>query len=626
MERAIRRLASASRVALMAARDPGTVGKAVTHSLGLLRRGGLRLLTHRAKIAVGDADYQRWLALTEAAAAADIARGVDFTGAGLAVRSRLSVVMPVYDPEPAWLDAAIASVVAQGYPDWELCIADDASREPRVIEMLRAHAAADARIRLLERKENGHICRASNSALGLATGDWVVLLDHDDLLHPRALYWIAAEIAAHPEAELIYSDQDKIGPSGRRYAPYFKPEFNADLLLSHNMIGHAAAYRTTTLRALGGFRPGYEGAQDYDLALRVVDHAGPARVRHIPRVLYHWRAHDGSTSSAMAAKPYAIDAARRAISDHLQRRALAAEVVQHPELHGAHRVIYGVPRPAPLVSAIVLTRAETPHVEMALRGLLEETSYPALEVLVVVNGPSPTPALLPSWVREDRRVQVFHDASPFNFAALNNRHATQARGELLLLLNDDVEVLHSGWLEEMAGHALRPGVGAVGARLWYPDGTLQHGGVVMGLGGVAGHVHLRTPRGAVGRNARAVLAQSFSAVTGACLLVRRRLYAELGGLDERFAVAYNDIDFCLRVTAAGYRNVWTPFAELVHHESATREADTTPEKMTRLAREAALLRERWQEVIASDPCWNPNLSLTSSHGSPCLDPARIRFA
>jgi len=531
----------------------------------------------------------------------------------LARRPLISVIMPVYDPAPEHLDEAICSVRNQIYAEWELCLADDASKNPAVRRVIECHAAEEPRIKTVYRAENGHISRASNSALALATGEFIALLDHDDLLAAHALLLIARTVADHPDAALIYSDEDKITSSGRRHDPYFKCEFNRELLLTQNMISHLGVYRRDLVMELGGFRDGFEGSQDWDLALRVVSRVTTERIVHIPRVLYHWRTSPGSTAAATEAKGYAMEAGRKAVADHLREAGVSAEVSPSPEMASANRVRYTLPTPPPLVSLLVPTRDRRDLLRRCLASVLEKTRYAPFEILVLDNDTAEPETV--AYLRDlaDPRVRVLPMSGPFNFSALNNEGARRAAGDVLVLLNNDVEVLNPDWLDELVSVALQPGVGAVGARLWYP-GTLglQHGGVLLGIGPLAGHAHRRLRRGQTGYFGRAVLRQEFSAVTAACLAVRKTLYLEAGGLDERLPVTGNDVDFCLRLRQAGHRNIWTPYAELIHHESVSRGTDDTTEKHIRAAMEQKLMRERWSRWLEADPAYSPNLTLTDT--------------
>ncbi len=521
----------------------------------------------------------------------------------------ISIVMPVFNVLPHLLEEAIESVRGQLYPHWELCIADDASTNGAVRAVLERYLAIDPRIKVEFRPQNGHISRSSNSALALAEGEFVALLDHDDLLPEHALYWIVDAIQRNPEAGLLYSDEDKISEQGVRYDPYFKPDLNYELLLAQNMVCHLGVYRTALMRRLGGFRVGFEGAQDYDLVLRVVENLAPRQVVHVPRILYHWRAVAGSTALAAGEKNYAADAGRKAVAEHLARVGIMAEVLPAPEARDLNRVRFACPQPHPLVSIIIPTRDRADLLGMCLDTLMARTSYQNYEVIIVDNG-STEPATRQLFDRLPKeRFRIVRDDSPFNFSALNNHAARVARGGLLCLMNNDIEILTPDWLEEMVSLATRPDVGCVGARLWYPDGRLQHGGVIIGVGGVAGHAHKYIRRGDAGYFGRAVLHQELSAVTAACLLVRRTIFDAMGGLDEQLVIAFNDVDFCLRVRAEGYRNVWTPYAEMIHHESASRGDENTPEKQARFNAESQFVQARWGKALQRDPAYNPNLTM-----------------
>ncbi len=523
----------------------------------------------------------------------------------------ISVLMPTYNTDPGLLRQTVASVQAQLYPHWELCIADDASTETATRETLQALAAEDERIRVTYREHNGHISAASNSALAMAQGEYLALLDHDDLLTEDALYYVAETALAHPGAALIYSDEDKIREDGQLYDPYFKPDWNPDLLRSQNYVNHLTTYQTAAVRAVGGFREGFEGSQDYDLLLRVTDNAPPGAVRHIPRVLYHWRAVAGSEALEAGVKDYTRDAAQKALTEHLDRRGITAAVMPAPECPGMWRIRYPLPERPPRASIIMPTRNGLELLTRSLETLIHRTDYSDYEILVVDNG-SDDPAVLGylEGLEAAGRIRVLRDERPFNFSALNNAAAAHATGAVLVLLNNDVEVTDGGWLRELVSHAIRPEIGCVGARLWYPDDTLQHGGCVLGIGGVAGHLFKDAPRGAVRGFGRNALIQNYSAVTAACLAVRKRVFEEAGGLDEtRLAIAFNDIDFCLKVRDLGYRNLWTPYAELYHHESASRGYEDTPEKQQRFSGEINAMLERWGDLLKADPAYNPNLTL-----------------
>jgi GT2 family glycosyltransferase len=553
--------------------------------------------------------YGRWMAREEATDAV-ARRRQQRQLAGWTSRPVISVLMPTFNPPADLLEKAIGSVRAQSYPHWELCIADDASTRPEVRQVLEQASTIDSRIRVVQRTVNGHISAASNSALAIATGDFVALLDHDDELHPMALYWVANEIHEFPDASLIYSDEDKIDETDNRTDPYFKCDLNYELLLSHNMICHLGAYRRSLLVELGGFREGFEGAQDYDIALRMLERLQPTQVRHIPKVLYHWRVHAGSTALSSEAKPYAYVAGERALTEHLERQGLAGTVMPAPEAPNMYRVRFALPEQEPSVEIIVPTRDRADLMRMSIGSVLEKSTYSNYRICIVDNGSTEQESLrlFEQW-RKDQRIRVIRDQRPFNFSALNNLAVRSSTSTYVCLLNNDIEVISPDWLSEMVSHASRPGVGCVGARLWYPNDTLQHGGVILGVQGVAGHAHKHLPKGAPGYFGRAVLQQAFSAVTAACLLVSRDTYHQAEGFNEQLEVAFNDVDFCLRVGAAGYRNVWTPHAELYHHESVSRGYEDNPEKQARFLKEIEIMKRRWGDRLLRDPYYSPNLTM-----------------
>jgi glycosyltransferase involved in cell wall biosynthesis len=522
----------------------------------------------------------------------------------------ISIIMPVYNPDLGYLSAAINSVRAQIYENWELCIADDASTDALVAQILKEHAAADSRIKLTFRERNGHIAACSNSALQLTNGEWVALLDQDDLLPEHALAVVAATIGDHPDAGLIYSDEDKIDQSGARCSPFFKPDWNPELLLGENYISHLGVYRRALLREIGGFHEGYEGSQDYDLALRCVEKLHPAQIRHIPRVLYHWRMVEGSAAALGEAKPYAHTAARRAIADHLRRENIPGTVVPCPENPYWYRVIYDLPSPAPLVSVIIPTRDQVALLQRCLKSLRENTDYTPIEIVIVDNGSKePETHALFRELSENASIQILSDTDEFNFSRLINQGARAARGEILALLNNDIETEKTGWLREMVSHAIRPEVGAVGARLWYPDGRLQHAGVVIGLHGLASHAFQRFPPQPISpMNRTFVLSQNYSAVTAACMVLRKAIFDDLGGFDENLPNNFNDVDFCLRLRERGWQIIWTPYADLIHHESASRGHISGPAERAQWPREAAYMQKKWDEQLQRDPFYNPNLS------------------
>jgi len=536
----------------------------------------------------------------------------------------ISVVMPTYNTPERYLCLAIESVLAQAYQNWELCIADDASSEPHVEQILAHYAAQDQRIRYVVRKSNGHISAATNSALELARGEYIALLDHDDELTEDALLSVALEIEADRSAELIYSDEDKKTSYGLRFNPYFKPDFNHELFLQQNFVCHLAVYKTTTVRELGGLRSGgYEGAQDWDLALRVLARCGQSKVRHIPHILYHWRAGEGSTAQSTEFKPYVLEAQRRAVSDYLAAIGRSASVEINSDI-AQLKISYPVKSPLPLVSIIIPTHDQLGLLQRCVNTILERTTYTSYEIIIVDNGSVEDATL--SWLEQiahNPKVRVIKDPLPFNFARINNDAAKHSRGEILAFLNNDLSVISADWLTQMVAHLEHKETGVVGAKLLYPNDMLQHGGVILGIGGVAGHSHKNFPRHDVGYFNRLVLTQNSSAVTAACMAVRRKDFEDLNGFDaETFAVAFNDIDLCLRFRAAGFGVVYCPDALLYHYESASRGLENTPEKFSRFEREIERMKERWGDVLKNDPFYNPNLSLLREDFSFSFPPRR----
>lgn len=568
--------------------------------------------------------YDEWVARYDTLGTAAI-EALQARLAALADRPRFAVLMPVYNPPIEYLRQAIDSVRAQIYPEWELCIVDDASTDAAVAALLTEAAASDPRVRCLRRPANGHIVAASNDALAMARSPFVALLDHDDVLRPHALLLLAEALQRRPDAQVLYSDEDKLDIEGRRHDPYFKPDWNPELLLAQNYLAHLVSYRTERVREAGGFRAGFEGAQDHDLALRCTEGLQAGQIVHIPHVLYHWRQHGGSTASRNAVKPYAQAAGLRAVQEAVARRGLAAAVTA--DRHGWYAVRPQALQPSPSVTIIVPTRDGMDTLPRCVRSLLEKTDHANWRLTVVDNG-SADPRFLDylAALAADPRCRVVRDARPFNFAALNNDAVAGADTEFVALLNDDTEVLSPDWLTQMVGWAALPDVGAVGARLWYPDMSLQHGGVVLGIGGVAGHAHRHLGREAVGQRGRGVLLQSFSAVTAACLVVRRSHYLQVGGMDaEHLAVAFNDIDFCLRLRARGLRNLWAADVQLIHYESASRGSDRHARHRQRHAREAAVMQQRWGDLLRRDPAYNPNLSLEGENFELAFPPRGDHF-
>jgi O-antigen biosynthesis protein len=544
-------------------------------------------------------------------------------------RPLISVVMPAYGTPERLMRRAIRSVQAQLYDNWELCIADDATPSLGLWKLLQREAAKDARIKVVRRKSNGHICAATNSALELATGEFVALMDHDDLLPERALYEVAAVIDGHPDADLIYSDEDKIDDRGVRFEPYFKTDWNPELILGQNMVSHLGVYRRSLIEAVGGLREGFEGSQDYDLALRVAEKSDPSRIHHIPWVLYHWRQQGLTASFSESQLARCAEAGRQAVQEHLARTRQDGAVAELlPNIPGWLRVRRPVPSPAPKVSIIVPTRDRAELLGPCADGVLTGTDYPKLELIIVDNGSvEPETKALFKRLKADKRVRILPAPGPFNFSALNNLAVTKATGEIIVLMNNDITMTGRDWLAEMVSHAVRPNVGAVGCKLLYPDGTVQHAGVALGAGGnpgVAAHFGVGRPADDTGYFGHLAMTRNLSAVTAACMALRKSVFEEVGGLDEEeLKVAFNDVDLCLKIREASYDIVWTPFAVLIHHESASRGSDQEPTAQKRFNGEIRAMRKRWGKRLDADPFYGPNLERMHATFGLAIPPKRV---
>lgn len=522
-------------------------------------------------------------------------------------RPRFSLLLPLYSPPREFLDEAIRSVTGQDYAEWELCIVDDASPDASHLPMLEAFAAAQPRARLHRRAANGGIAAATNDALAMATGDFCIFLDQDDVLAPGALLEFAACVAGNPGLELVYGDEDHIDGDGTRSRPFFKPDWDPEWLRTTNCVMHPVAIRTALLRRLGGLRTGIDGVQDWDLLLRVAEAVAPEAIAHVPGVLYHWRAHPGSTAAGVYEKEGIVRAQEQALRDSIRRRGEQAQVEKGT---GGWRIRYAIPGEAPLVSLVIPTRDCATLLRGCVEGLRSRTTYERWEAVVVDNGSTQADALaLLESLGADPRFTVLRDAREFNYSALCNGGVAAAKGEVVVLLNNDVEPIGADWLAELVSHGLRPGIGLVGAMLYYPDDTIQHAGVVLGLNGVADRPYIGYPRGFRGVDNRLASVHTVTAMITACAALRRSLYLEVGGMDEELPVDCNDLDLCLRVADLGYRNILTPHAELYHHESASRGYHYHAEGAEGESRDEARFRRKWGERLGRDPTYNPNLAL-----------------
>jgi GT2 family glycosyltransferase len=521
-------------------------------------------------------------------------------------RPLISVITPVYNTDPKWLHAAVASVRRQAYPNWELCLCDDASPSAATRAALDALARSDARIKVTRLAENGGISVASNAALALARGEFIVRLDHDDELAPEALFELARLLNAHPDADVVYSDHDKLEADGSRSEPYFKPDWSPDLFLSYMYLCHMDGARRTLVEDVGGFRSEYNGAQDYDLYLRLTERT--TRIHHIPAILYHWRKIEGSTAGAGAAKPWALDAGQRALAAAVARRGWNAEVVPG-RLPGHYRVRFRV-ADEPLVSILILTRGGEPAAGQrdllaeCLGALVRRTTYKNYELVIASDTGRVSEPTARAIATARHEIHHYDVPAPFNFSRKTNFAAARARGTQLVLFNDDVEVITPDWIETLLEHAQRPEIGAVGAKLYYPDGRLQHVGMLLGVGAgtVAAHAFHQHPGASPGYFGSTIVTGNVSAVTAALMMTRREVFERVGGFNEALPIDFNDVDYCLKLRRDGLRIIFTPWAEAYHHESASFGARTQdPDRI-------AEMRRLWGAEIDRDPYLNLNLS------------------
>ncbi|MBQ6036363.1 MAG: glycosyltransferase family 2 protein [Lachnospiraceae bacterium] len=530
------------------------------------------------------------------------------------IMPKISILVPVFRTPVPFLREMIESVLSQSYGNFELCIVNADPSKEEVNAVLDAYVRQDARVRVKTLAENAGISGNTNEAYAMAQGEYIALLDHDDTLEPDALFEYVKELNAHPETDVFYSDEDKITEKSNDYFfPYFKSDFNIDLLRGNNYMCHFLAVKKQLIETVGTWDPEYDGAQDYDMILRLVEKA--ERVAHVKRVLYHWRSYDNSTAQSQNNKDYAKDAGLNALKAHFERLQLSAVIRKSPVVAGWYETSYEVTG-EPLISILIPNKDHTEDLKTCLDSLFEKCTYRHFEVLILENNSTEEKTFAyyeeVQKAHENVRVLTWHDR--FNFSAINNFGAKEARGEYLLLLNNDVEVISENLLEHMLGFAQRQDVGIVGVKLLYPDDTVQHAGVLVGAGGLASHMFKGIPDNDPGYFARAITTQDVSCVTAACMMVSKELYEEVGGMDERFQVAFNDVDFCLKVRQKGLLIVYDANVKLYHYESKSRGMEDTPEKFERAGSEVALLNERWniqaakKEGAFTDPYYNPNLS------------------
>jgi O-antigen biosynthesis protein len=522
---------------------------------------------------------------------------------------KISIVLPVCDPELEHLKKALDSVLFQYYQNWELCIADDFSTNENVRAVLNHYASRDTRIKTLFRKERGHISATSNSALALATGDYIGLLDHDDELERDALYWIAKTIIENPAVQVIYSDEDHLDAEGKLCRPYFKPDWNKDLLLSQNYVCHFLVLNRDLFTRLNGFCSAYNGAQDYDLILRASELCDERNIKHIPLVLYHWREHAGSTAITPDAKPYAANASLRAVTDHLKRLEIDATVHSAPIIPGWNRIQYALPDHLPLISIIILSKEGDAELQHCINSI-QTASYKNIELIIVDDGRAQLETLL-------THMKVIKADLQLNDTQLKNMASKHATGEILLFMNPHIEVSSPAWLQEIVSNVSRKEIGVIGVSIWSPEFKLLQGGILLGLYGLAGYIHQGIEKGEPGYFGRAIIQQNVSAVTSHCMALKKDIFEKMSGFDEAFSSSLADIDLCLRIGNLGLKITWTPFAELI--------SQSTINQLTHTELEVELFQERWENIIRHDPSYNPNLTLQLGDFSLSQNPRLEQF-
>jgi len=571
--------------------------------------------------------YRSWIARFEALTP-ELKAAMDADLPAWPSRPLISIILSGEGAGSRWLGQAIRSVESQIYPHWELCVCG----EPATLSEIRdLRLTADPRLRMCDGGTGGI---DQNRVLALARGDYVAFLGPDDLLSEDALFWVAREIARHPEVDLLFSDEDRVDREGARFDPLFKPAWNQALMLAQDAFGQLGVYRREIVIKAGGLRSGYGAAQFHELVLRCAERTIAGNIRHIPRVLYHRRKLSSGTDGKPSHAALPSEGARQAICDHLQRAGIRASVTETAA--GGCQVHYEVPQPCPLVSIILPSTLSSAVAAKCLASVLMKSTYREFELLVLVHDNNMSRARDISefaGILADPRVRIIrYRDDRFNFSRICNLGERSARGSLLCFLNDDVEVITADWLERLAARAALDGVGAVGPMLYYPDDAIQHAGVLLGVGPVAAHVFAGSPRGHRGYFSRACVEQDYSCVTGACVLVKRDVFEAVGGFDESLPVAFNDVDLCLKIRRKGARIVWTPSVEMYHHESLTFGPHVSSQRLRQFLRDVQEIRARWAGVIDHDPSYNPNLEAAGSQWfalalSPRLAaPARILAA
>ncbi len=519
----------------------------------------------------------------------------------------ISIAIPVYNIEREFLKDCLDSILNQQYPNFEVCLADDASTKKETIDTLKEYEKKDKRIRVVYRKENGHISKATNSAIEIAKGEFVALMDDDDVIPENALYEVVKVLNQDKTLDMIYTDEDKMEMDGTLCDPHFKPDFSPDTLLGGNYICHFSFFRRTILEKIGGFRSEFVGAQDFDLVLRFTEET--KKIYHLPKVLYHWRKVPGSTAVTIDSKGYAIENGRKAVEEALKRRKEKGTVTA--PINAAHYVVEYEVENNPKVSIIIPTKDNAKILNQCLKSIYEKATYKNFEIIVVDNKSEKkeTKDLLENYKKKHKNFKVMKANYEFNYSKINNEAVKKASGDYILLLNNDTEVITQNFIEIMLGYASRKHIGAVGAKLLYPDGTIQHGGIILGIGGIAAHAYPEVEASNYGTFGRLLIPYNYSGVTAACLMIDKKKYEEVNGLEEELKVAYNDVDFNMKLLEKGYYNIFLPQVTLMHFESKTRGLDTTTEKFKRLQEETEYMKNKWKEKLTRDRFYNPNYSL-----------------
>ena len=558
------------------------------------------------------ADYNQFL--TRRILTKDKKKQILKTQKAFAYKPLVSIVIPVYDPPIDFFKKALDSIINQYYSNWELCLADDCSTDEEVKQIIEEYRKKYSNIKVVYRTENGHISRASNSALEIATGEYTLLMDQDDVLRENALFEIVKLINEKPNADLIYTDEDKIDENDIHSVPHFKPDWSPDSLLSRNYLGHVCVFKTHQLKAIGGWRVGFEGSQDYDLVLRYTEEY--TNIYHIPEVLYHWRIHQQSAASAETAKPYAYRAAQQALVEAMERRGYHGHFDFLDGFRG-YQVRINLKNTDDLVSIIIPTKNKQDYLTKCIESITKLSTYKNYEIILIDNNSDEKGFFkaVDKWKNQTNfKFKVVRDEKSFNFARLMNVGRANASGKYLILLNNDTEVITSDWIEGMMEHAQRPEIGVVGCKLLYDDDTIQHAGVIVGIAGVASHAFIGDDRDGPGYFNYINLLNNYSSLTAACIMMRTEVYDKAKGFSEEFVVEYNDVDFCLKVLEEGYRNLYVPHVELYHYESISRgHPHATSESYKRHVKEVNKFRKKWMKYIDHDPCYNPNLSLGTEH-------------